>query len=108
MKTKQEEILTFLIECTWLEGVTHHGWGCGYIAVPSSHPWFNKTDTELEITIHGGVTWAASHLPQYQPNGLWYIGFDTMHGGDTKENCPKSYCEEQVLSLKQQAINAIT
>ncbi len=107
-------IRTKLVPVTWLDKIPH-GYGCGYIGVPPEHPWFGKdysmTWDELSPNAHGGITWCNNHIPKQddckESSDIWWIGFDTCHSTDTIHNCSKEYCENEIESLKQQAINAI-
>ena len=86
----------------WIED-SRHGYANGYIGVPPGHPWFNVEYDSIAVDIHGGLTYSEKNLPHYDPDGLWWLGFDTAHSGDTLESCPKSYCEAQLASLLKQA-----
>lgn len=69
----------------------HHGALCGYVGVPVGHPWHGKGYDDIEVSIHGGLTYASGQYPsgeQATPATvppLWWIGFDCAHGGDL---CP--------------------
>lgn len=58
----------------------------GYVAVPRGHPYFGKDYDEIEIEVHGGLTYAYSDLGFFE-NGIfediWWLGFDTAHFGDS-------------------------
>jgi hypothetical protein len=41
-----------------------------------------------------------------EPDGYWWVGFDTGHCDDNKFNRPESYVDAQIESLKQQALDA--
>lgn len=90
----------------------------GYVLIPEDHPLYGKnTDTineELLYGVHGGVTWAESHLKSKQiiaesevltisdgldkhelnedcfANKYWVVGFDTAHYGDNPNNWNKT------------------
>lgn len=50
----------------------------GYVAVPPGHPWFGvHHDAIPNVVIHGGLTYSEME------GGLWVVGFDTLHYGDT-------------------------
>jgi len=62
----------------------------GYVGIPVGHPlhgiaydqekgWL-KPVRDLEV--HGGITYADDHVPGFQPDGLWYFGFDCSHYRD--------------------------
>jgi hypothetical protein len=82
------------------------GWGNGYVGVPEGHPWFNKHYDDIDASVHGGLTYGRNHLPMQEPDGYWWVGFDTGHYGDNKFNCPEIYVDAQIELLKQQAIAA--
>lgn len=66
---------------------------CGYLGVPEEHPWYGKDYSELEVSVHGGLTYAAPcqeyedaemtgicHVPvPGDPDNIWWLGFDTAH-----------------------------
>jgi hypothetical protein len=102
------EIKTLLIPATWDH--KNRGWGNGYIGVPPEHPRYGLDDmTPIidVIEVHGGITYGHSHAPGFEPDGYWWIGFDTAHYQDNPERCPCEYVEAQTEQLKQQAIDAI-
>lgn len=99
---------------------------CGYVGVPQDHPAYGKnysTWSESEqgispvesavndISVHGGLTFAASEL-HYQPEkDLWWFGFDCAHAGDISSVFlmysndtykTKEYVIEEVKSLAEQ------
>lgn len=62
---------------------------CGYVGVPPSHPLYGKGYEELDLTVHGGLTYASAcalhicHTPKPgEPDNVWWFGFDCGHGGD--------------------------
>ena len=87
------------------------GFGNGYVGVPKGHPWFEVAYDNIVCDVHGGLTYGCNEHPvlgmrSAGKDGLWWIGFDTAHLGDTPETCPESYVNEEVEKLKQQAIDA--
>jgi hypothetical protein len=53
------------------------GCWCGYVEVPSDHPWFGLDGDALPyIDVHGGVTFTGSFAE------TWWIGFDCGHYDD--------------------------
>lgn len=70
-----------LIKNTWLD--MGHGWGNGYVRIAESHKYYGKTYDDIDVSVHGGLTF--SEFIKDSPNfsdGYW-IGFDTAHSGDT-------------------------
>lgn len=55
---------------------------CGYVALPAGHPHHGKNYDDIDVDVHGGLTWADNHAPNQQPDGRWWIGFDCAHAGD--------------------------
>jgi hypothetical protein len=100
------KIKTHLIKTTFLPASMPHGYGNGYIGIPPEHPWFVKDYDSIEVNVHGGLTYSANRAPNEKPDGFWWIGFDTCHGGDNKFNCDLTYCQREIENLKQQAIDA--
>jgi hypothetical protein len=97
-------IKTKLIPITYLAGM-EHGYANGYVGVPKEHPWYGKHYDEIEssydISVHGGLTFAGKLKEDSED--YWYVGFDTAHYRDNSHNCDKTYCENEVQSLKEQA-----
>lgn len=71
---------------------------CGYIFVPSWHPFYNKGDTELnslfEIDVHGGITYSYS-----DDFDEWKIGFDCAHGGDISPGIMGSTSSSGIITI---------
>lgn len=58
------------------------GHRCGYVCLPENHPWYNKNYCDIDVRIHGGLTF--SEMCNGHPilsNGYW-IGFDCLHAFD--------------------------
>lgn len=70
---------------------------CGYVGVPPDHPWYlvDYFDLPVRVDVHGGLTFSATcdedgdlataicHVPEPgRPDDVWWLGFDTAHGGD--------------------------
>lgn len=102
------EIKTNLRKNDWSPEETPHGYGCGYIGLPKEHPWYGKHYNDLSfVNVHGGLTWSAYYTGDNEPDGLWWIGFDTNHWEDNAENCNQEYCLGQIERLKQQALELV-
>jgi hypothetical protein len=74
-------------------------WGgswCGYVGVPEGHPAFGRGYEEVDVEVHGGLTFAGPcqegenaeehgicHIPlPGRPERVWWQGFDCAHAGD--------------------------
>jgi hypothetical protein len=62
---------------------------CGYVAVPREHPAYGRGYDEMEVQVHGGLTYADQcrghicHEPKAgQSEDVWWVGFDCAHSGD--------------------------
>ena len=80
----------FLVQNTMSEFVLstytiEHGWGNGYVGLPSWHPYYKKDYNSIPIDCHGGLTFAQLD----EDEDLWVIGFDTCHLDDNKSKWPK-------------------
>lgn len=92
------------------------GWGNGYVIIPKSHPFYEKSYDELNdiIDVHGGLTYSSYvnirskkiYVPELtnEDLGCWMIGFDTAHWNDTLHSCPKEYVILETLNLKMQVL----
>jgi hypothetical protein len=74
---------------------------CGYVGVPADHPAVTKERDDLEVSVHGGLTFGPEpcmhadeakgvcHKPEPgEPDNVHWYGFDCAHAGDW---CPTSY-----------------
>lgn len=66
---------------------------CGYVGVGAAHPAHGKSYDEVEVDVHGGLTYSAAcdgdeqrgvcHVPSPgEPDSLWWLGFDCGHFSD--------------------------
>ena len=92
------------------------GYANGYVAVPPGHPLFGKHYDEVEVNIHGGLTYSgmSENFDESEdletidddsntvPHGWWVFGFDTLHCGDDMQTCGREFCVAETLRLKQQ------
>jgi len=74
------------------------GTWCGYVAVDSTHPYYNKNYSEERIShlnCHGGLTYASFcggsiyHIPLgEEEDKVFWFGFDAAHSGDLIPGMP--------------------
>lgn len=70
---------------------------CGYVGVSRNHPAYKKDWDDVEVEVHGGLTFAAKCDPS--PNArichvvedgeddkVWWLGFDCAHAFDISPN----------------------
>ena len=55
----------------------HLGTINGYVLLPAKHPDAGKWYDDIDVTVHGGLTFCAR-----DSEGGWWVGFDTAHAGD--------------------------
>lgn len=55
---------------------------CGYVALPREHPYYGKGYEQIEIDVHGGLTYCNERLGDLDAGNVWWIGFDCAHLGD--------------------------
>ena len=102
------------LRCVVLANVGGMGYRCGYVAVLPGHPLYEKGYSELTnvgvpdelISVHGGVTFSEDKL--YTDNealnleGMWWFGYDCMHGGDSPFIQDLDYCVAECESMASQ------
>lgn len=91
------------------------GYWCGYVALPSNHPYYNAKYKEMPpVNIHGGVT-----FPLICDGDKYWIGFDCCHYCDivpydahnpllAKEDATYKnikYVKDETISLARQLYN---
>ena len=107
------------------EVIFDFGWGMGYILLPPRHPLYGKPYDEIDIRIHGGLTYGGKFTnnnflewikgrkifgdvtrDNYENfNNYWIIGFDTSHYGDTLDSCSLSYVMYETTNLLNQCLD---
>ena len=55
-----------------------------YIEIPKGHPYYKKNYDEIDIEVHGGLTFNDSALYISNDGKIegWFIGWDYSHFGD--------------------------
>lgn len=76
------------------------GWGNGYVAVDEDHPWFKVHYDNIDVSVHGGLTFSRF------VDGYWVVGFDTAHHMDSLAIWPKEAVVKETARLLIQAIKA--
>lgn len=72
---------------------------CGYVAVPPGHPAYKKPYDDVDVNVHGGLTYAdhcrdhICHVPAPgEPDDVWWLGFDCGHSDDLVPSM-KEFCK---------------
>lgn len=62
---------------------------CGYVGVPKGHKFYEKEYDDLDIDVHGGLTYSnkcnapiCHFVPDDKLDDLWWFGFDCGHAFD--------------------------
>lgn len=89
----------------WQDGATglpclavrhhHSGHWCGYVGVPPNHPLHGKGYSDVDVRVHGGLTFSNPCKPDAneasdichvagpgEPDHVWWFGFDCAHAQD--------------------------
>ncbi len=88
----------------------HCGWANGYVCVSKDHPLYGKHYNEVDLQVHGGLTFSTQISAEYALMyglsedyvDMWAFGFDTCHYGDDKRSCSEAYVKSEIESLKKQ------
>lgn len=92
------------------------GYANGYVAVPKDHPYYGKSYSEIDVDVHGGLTFSSegskvvelwSNIELIEGNlgnleDYWIFGFDTCHHGDNLETWTREAVISETLNLKRQ------
>ena len=89
-----------------------YGYANGYVGVHKEHPlhgvlYQDYNDKGIHLSVHGGVTFTGhikaptndENNPNWLDEDYWWIGFDTRHSGDTREEQDFEYCLQELTSL---------
>ena len=103
----KNNLIAFIRENTWAKNwisSLEHGWGNGYVALPSTHPFYGLDYDEIDehVNVHGGLTYSKSYT--HENEMYWLIGFDTMHSSDNPEYSNKEYVINETLNLLKQCL----
>lgn len=58
---------------------------CGYVGIASGHPLYNNPYQEVDLNVHGGLTYSGTGSGSIHfegLDGLWLFGFDCAHSQD--------------------------
>lgn len=79
--------------------ITYKHWYCAYTELHKFHPYYKKYYDDIDIYVHGGITYSGIHENKY------YVGWDYAHIGDYtffsfSENDHKYTIEEIINDCK--------
>lgn len=55
---------------------------CGYVRVPPAHPFHGQPYDDINVDVHGGLTFASVEPCAHEDGIGYWIGFDCAHLGD--------------------------
>lgn len=90
-----------------------NGWGNGYILIPMEHELHNIHYDNIDIEAYCGLTFSEiiteDRIDSWKLSedmlGMWAIGFDTAHYGDTKSNRSKDWVLIETYRLMMRVEN---
>src|SRR6266852_2577156 len=62
------------------EGLMKHR--CGYVRIPQCHKWHGKDYDDIDVSVHGGLTFSKVEPCSHVDGTGYWIGFDCAHSGD--------------------------
>lgn len=71
------------------------GHRCGYVRVPPNHSAHGKGYNDVDVNVHGGLTFAQVEPCAHEDGTGWWFGFDCAHSGDGSYD-PDNLPEHQV------------
>ncbi|MCH9712893.1 MAG: hypothetical protein K0U20_09740 [Proteobacteria bacterium] len=78
------------------------GWGNGYVKIIPSHKDYGKGYDDIDVSIHGGLTFSEIiQSGDEWPEGHW-VGFDTAHSNDDLTSWPKELVIDETKDLFSQ------
>lgn len=74
---------------------------CGYVALPSWHPYYGKGYDDIDLDVHGGLTFAQEGRKEARngidwEEGYWWLGFDCAHSGDRQPGMEENFGENPI------------
>ena len=88
----------------------HSGNWCGYVGVPNGHPAYGQDYDNVDVDVHGGLTYAdrcqvdgpICHVAEPGfPEDVWWLGFDTAHAGDLAPSSSSDYAKGLYPALSE-------
>lgn len=70
---------------------------CAYVGVPEGHPAHGADYSDVDVDVHGGLTFAGTWDDH---PGLWWLGFDCAHLGDLVPGNPSRWRDEVYRDLE--------
>ena len=78
------------------------GHRCGYVRVPLGHPFHGKGYSDLDVNVHGGLTFARLEDCKHEDGQGHWFGFDCAHCDD--ESHDPNIQPEDVVDAEARAV----
>ena len=78
-----------------------HKYYCGYVELPSDHPYYDMDCDDIPIDCHGGLTYCRPFMSESR-----VIGYDCMHSGDSLSKQDLVYNEKECRKIIDQLESA--
>ena len=88
---------------------SHSGALCGYVGIPKVHKLYKVEYYNIEVEVHGGLTYGRLGTAKDAIEEYCWIGFDCAHSCDLLPKCDFTHCSEHTYRnwdyVKQQVTN---
>ena len=61
------------------------GHRCGYVGLPKGHKYEDEDYNNIDVSVHGGLTYAGDGVRYPVQDERSWVGFDCAHSGDGKD-----------------------
>jgi len=73
---------------------------CGYVGLPKWHPCYGRLYNDIDIEVHGGLTFSEQGDGERQDKDLWWLGFDCAHAWDLVPGMRVDYLTTEKLAYR--------
>lgn len=83
----------------------HMGAWCGYVFLPKGHKLYGKHYDDVDVEVHGGLTFSEEATHKKTEQKFWVFGFDTAHAGDFVYGLGNMIPDREIYRNKEYMIN---
>lgn len=87
-----------ILKNTWSKG----GWGNGYVRIAEGHSFYDKGYDDIDVSVHGGLTFSEHMKDNNRFSDGYWVGFDTVHYNDDLQKWPKDAVLDETKDLFRQ------
>jgi hypothetical protein len=77
----EKEWESYGLKCAVVQG-REAQFRCGYVRVPPGHAMHGRNYDNVDVEVHGGLTFAEEEPCAHEDGQGWWFGFDCAHAGD--------------------------